>query len=395
MVGRRDHKDRKRARRLLDEAWEALQSSDLVLADKLSKRATAECASYPAAHCERGEILIHAQRFAEADRALRHALALDPRFVEAFAALSRLYEAEDKPAKALEFARRALQSSPRDRGLQSEVRRLEAALPAQRAANELERAVARGAGARLTLSERVSTIDLRQLRRRLVEDGAARLPSFLSGLELEACAGLASAWERSGDGVVERAIHDIPPRVAAMQEELYVAVARIAELRERSLGKAEADDGGDAEADSGNGSGGVDGALQGSLRWPPSLPDLQLAGDRVGQSRFLATELSVEAGAAWKSAECEAAPTIDFPFALACGLGPGELVMSLQDRRQGKRIKERSWALEQGDVLVYALRSRLRRVGGIWGLQPLSQFLRASDHGELSARALLLPVVGS
>ena len=327
---RRDHKAHKRARRLLDEAWDAVDDGDLQLADKLARRAIGECDSYALAHCEHGEIMLRDGRLADADRALRRALALDPRCVDALSALARLYEREDKPAKALAFARRASEAAPRDRELAREVTRLEASLPAQRAADELERAVSARASPPAPRSERVAAIDWAKLAPKFVESGVLHLRAVLTDDEIDACASAPISWHRSTDGVEERALLELPAAIAALLGEFYPAIADCAELRERSLGKA------DAEA-----------AEHSAQRWPMTLADLQAACERLGQERCAATELRLAPKSSWAAPPSEAAG-IEFPFACALGIGEVGSEFCLEDRRPGKRVRSKSWTLARG-----------------------------------------------
>ena len=78
-------KDRRRARKLAEEAWEAVNEGNLDLAEKLIRRAVTAQQDNPVLWLEQGEILGLRHKEAESADAFRAAISLAPTFAEAYA----------------------------------------------------------------------------------------------------------------------------------------------------------------------------------------------------------------------------------------------------------------------------------------------------------------------
>jgi predicted Zn-dependent protease len=76
-------KDRRRARKLADEAWEAVSLRNLDLAEKIIRRAVAAQPDNPVLWDDRGSILALREKPSEAVAAFRTALSLAPTFAGA------------------------------------------------------------------------------------------------------------------------------------------------------------------------------------------------------------------------------------------------------------------------------------------------------------------------
>src|SRR6476661_4809478 len=83
-------KDRRRARKLADQAWEAVDAGNLDLAEKIVRRAVAARQGNPALWNDQGVILALRRKEAEAADAFRAAISLAPTFAEPYARLAAL-----------------------------------------------------------------------------------------------------------------------------------------------------------------------------------------------------------------------------------------------------------------------------------------------------------------
>src|SRR5262245_43284248 len=83
-------KDRRRARKLAEQAWEAVNADNLDLAEKIIRRAVAAQPDNPVLWNDQGVILGLRRKEAEAAEAFRSALSIAPTFAEPFAQLAAL-----------------------------------------------------------------------------------------------------------------------------------------------------------------------------------------------------------------------------------------------------------------------------------------------------------------
>src|SRR5688572_31701703 len=83
-------KDRRRARKLAEDAWDAVNDGNLDLAEKIVRRAVAAQQDNPVLWVDQGVILGLRQNEAEAADAFRAAISLAPTFAEPYARLAAL-----------------------------------------------------------------------------------------------------------------------------------------------------------------------------------------------------------------------------------------------------------------------------------------------------------------
>ena len=77
-------KDRRRARKLADEAWQAVEAGDTGLAEKLIRRAVSTQVDNPRLWNDQGLILVLRANDGEADRAFRYAIRMARDFAEPY-----------------------------------------------------------------------------------------------------------------------------------------------------------------------------------------------------------------------------------------------------------------------------------------------------------------------
>ena len=98
----------------MDEAFEAIEAERPILAEKLSRRAIYAGRVNPRLWLDHGRILAVCGHADEADEAVRQAIALAPRFGEAFAELARMQAGKGKLSQALRLQRRAVELQTED-----------------------------------------------------------------------------------------------------------------------------------------------------------------------------------------------------------------------------------------------------------------------------------------
>src|SRR6516225_3536154 len=89
-------KERRRARKLADEAWQAVEAGNLDMAEKLIRRATSTQPDNARAWNDQGVILNMRGNHAEADRAFRYAIRLARDFAEPYHHLAAIRVQQDR-----------------------------------------------------------------------------------------------------------------------------------------------------------------------------------------------------------------------------------------------------------------------------------------------------------
>src|SRR5262249_24294760 len=105
-------KERRRARKMADEAWDAVEAGNLDLARKLSQRAVTTQPDNPRLWSDRGRILVLSADEHEADRAFRYAIRLTRDFAEPYHHLAALRARQDRLDDALALEADALRLDP-------------------------------------------------------------------------------------------------------------------------------------------------------------------------------------------------------------------------------------------------------------------------------------------
>src|SRR5262245_48406415 len=102
-------KDRRRARKLADQSWEAATADNLDLALKIMRRATTTQPDNPVLWNDLGVLLLRAGDDREADRAFRAALSLAPDYAEPCSHLAAIRVRQGRLDDALLLQARAVQ----------------------------------------------------------------------------------------------------------------------------------------------------------------------------------------------------------------------------------------------------------------------------------------------
>src|SRR5437016_7464585 len=105
-------KDRRRARKLADEAWEAANAGNLDLAEKIIRRAVSAQEDNPVLWNDQGVLLALRHKDLEAAESFRAALSLAPTFAEPYARLAALRMRQGCTREAVALQTQAVNYAP-------------------------------------------------------------------------------------------------------------------------------------------------------------------------------------------------------------------------------------------------------------------------------------------
>src|SRR5262249_30259440 len=107
---------RRRARKLADEAWQAVEAGNLDLAEKIMRRAVSTQKDNPVLWSDQGAILVLRGKDNEAERSFRNALKLVPTFADAYAHLAALRVRQGWFEQAVRLQEQAVAHAPTNAG---------------------------------------------------------------------------------------------------------------------------------------------------------------------------------------------------------------------------------------------------------------------------------------
>src|SRR5919108_1828341 len=105
-------KDRRRARKLAGQAWQAVEAGNLDLAEKIIRRAVAAQQDNPVLWNDQGVVLGLREKTAEAAESFRTALSLAPTFAEPYAHLAALRIRQGAVREAVVLQTQAVKHAP-------------------------------------------------------------------------------------------------------------------------------------------------------------------------------------------------------------------------------------------------------------------------------------------
>jgi hypothetical protein len=382
-------KERRRARKMADEAWEAVDVGNLDLARKLSLRAVTTQPDNPRLWNDRGRILLLSEDVNEADRAFRYAIRMARDYAEPYHHLAAVRACQDRLDDAVALETDALRLDPQNAAYASQ-------LEAYRSAAELQRqdtlsklpwagtpapAVAlpddppeTGAVA-AAWSQRLRLLDWENLGELLTREGCVLLPELLPA---DVCAELREMFDRDdlfvqtvtmdnpdfGEGVYRYFRPPIPVVVAGLRGAIYPPVAAIAN------------------------------SWQGLLEEEETYPsDWEAFRDRcrqAGQTKSTPILLRYGPGG-FNALHRDLRGRVFFPIQLAVVLSPradqttegfqgGEFLFC--DVPEGPKARRREVAAGLGDAALFCTRDRLVRIGGAYGLQPVKHGMAPITAGS-------------
>jgi hypothetical protein len=387
-------KERRRARKLGDEAWEAVEAGNLDLAQKLSRRAVSTQPDNPRLWNDRGRILLLLGDQREADRAFRYAVRLARDFAEPYHHLAAIRLDQNRLDDAAALQADAVQGAPGNaeyaerlavyRTLAEQQR--QETLAKMPGAGEAEPAPppedeAAIAGAATFCEQRLQGYDWDKLGDRLTREGCVVLPELLPP---ETCAEIRSWFEDDnlfvktvvmddpdfGNGVYRYFRPPIPPAVSGLRRAVYPHAAAIANAWQHFLDETET--------------------------YPPQWEQFRDQCRHAGQTKSTALLLRYGPGG-FNALHRDLRGRLFFPIQLAVVLSPrrdqqpdgfqgGEFLLC--DVPEGGKARRREIPAGLGDGLLFCTRDRLVRIGGAYGLQPVKHGMAPLTEGERMALGL-------
>jgi uncharacterized protein len=366
---RQKEKDRRRARKLANEAWEAVEAGNLDLAEKVVRRAVAARPDNPVLWDDQGIILGLRGKEAEAAEAFRTALSLAPTFAEPFAHLAALRARQGFTAEAVALQTQAVGHAPDNTGYAERL----AAYRAMAAKVDAPVAIAPDPPREEPppeadgWPERVAALGWPHLAERLTRDGCVLIPELV---DPATCARLCTMYEDDslfaktvvmdrpefGLGEYRYFRAPLPAVVDQLRRAAYPHVARIANHWQALLGKPE--------------------------RYPAEWKAFRDECRRAGQSTPTPILLRYHAGG-FNALHRDLRGAVFFPIQMAVVLSPwadpadpqaagfrgGDFLFC--DVPEGKKARRRQVAAGLGDAVLFCTRDRLVPVGGVYGLQPV------------------------
>ncbi|HYV35771.1 MAG TPA: 2OG-Fe(II) oxygenase [Gemmataceae bacterium] len=379
-------KDRRRARKLADEAWEAADAGNLDLAEKIIRRAVTAQVDNPVIWNDQGLILAMRQKDAEAAEAFRTALSLVPTFAAPFAHLAALRIRYGFAAEAVTLQTQAVKHAPQN-ALYAEQ------LQAYRAlANHNTEDLTQAAKPRVAvvpkeaiaphvddgLTAHLEQCDWVQLGDLLSRDGFALIPQLLNESDCERLRDMfddddlfAKTVEMDrpdfGKGVYRYFLAPIPDIVRQLRVAMYAKIVVIANQWQELLGVPR--------------------------RFPKDWNAFREECIHAGQTKSTPILLKYGPGG-FNGLHRDLRGEVFFPIQLAVVLS--RRVESLDhpkdgfqggnflfcDLPEGKKSRRREMAASIGDALLFCTRDRLAAVGGVYGLQPVKHGVTTITAGE-------------
>jgi hypothetical protein len=364
-------KDRRRARKLADQAWEAANGHNLDLAIKIMRRAVDTQPDNPVLWNDLGVLLLRSGDDRAADRAFRSALSLAPDQAEPYDRLAAIRVRQGRLDDALLLQARALQYDP---GNPDHAERLEAyrALAGQKSSAVIPPPASPPSGEEVdnlavaAVEEQLGALDWHALAQRLTREGCLLLAGLL---DADSCARLRALYVQDdlfartvvmdrpdfGRGAYRYFRAPLPLLVDGLRRAVYPHVARIANHWQELLGD--------------------------ELRFPEVWEEYREVCARAGQTTPTPILLRYEPGG-FNALHRDLRGNVFFPIQVAVVLSPradeslsGEgftggdfLLCDVPPRPNSKR---RAFAAGLGDALLFCTRDRLEKVGVVVGLQPV------------------------
>lgn len=223
-------KNRRRARKLADQAWESVDADNLDMAMKLIRRATDVFAGNPILWNDRGLIHMMRDETDQASKSFLAALALTPDFAEAYAHLAGIALQEGKPREAAELIARAAALQPAN-ATYTQLKDAYAAA-ATRVTESVRETKDETPTWTRNLASRVDRFDWEPIEEELTDRGLAVLPRLLSDDE---CAFFRDMFEdplrtaqqvvmdkqHFGRGVYKYLRSPLPEEIVGIRQTLY------------------------------------------------------------------------------------------------------------------------------------------------------------------------------
>jgi hypothetical protein len=365
-------KDRRRARKLAEQAWDAVNADNLDLAVKIIRRAVDAQPDNPVLWNDQGALLMRAGEDRAAEKSFLAALSLAADYAEPYAHLASLRVKQGRLIDAVAFQEAAVRFAPdvpayaerlaAYRALTGRPGEMVAPAPTPPAPTLEDRDALVLADWR----ERLAELDWHAMTKRLTRDGCLLLAGLL---DAGTCARLRALFDEDerfaktvimdredfGRGTYRYFRAPIPPLIDGLRRAVYPHAARIANEWQELLGSTE--------------------------RFPDEWEGFRDVCRAAGQESPTPILLKYEAGG-FNALHRDLRGAVYFPLQLAVLLSPRSanvedregfeggdfLLCDVPQREKGQR---KALPAGLGDAVLFCTRDRLVSVGGTYGLQPV------------------------
>jgi hypothetical protein len=392
---RQRDKNRRRASRMAQQAWEAADEENFDLAVKIIRRAVELSPGNPVLWHDQGVLLLKLDEDEKAARSFEVAIQLAPDFADAFASLAEIRARQGHAELAAKLQRQAVRHAPSSTRQQNTLAAYEAlassaqggeALSGRQAASPLGECPTerRLPGWWAACATRIQNLDWPEVDRCLTARGLAHVPALLDS---EPCETLRAMFDvdrlfaktvamnkaRFGSGTYRYFAAPIPEPVNAIRRAVDPHVAEVANRWQELLGHLR--------------------------RYPTVWTDFRCECAAAGQTTPSPLMLRYEAGG-FNALHQDIRGAAFFPVQLVIVLSPragsaaahgagfagGEFLLCDQpERRPSDR---QSIPAGLGDAILFFTRERLVRVGGAYGLTPVKHGLARIASGVRYAMGL-------
>jgi hypothetical protein len=364
-------KERRRARKLADEAWQAAEGGNLDLAEKIIRRAVAAQLDNPVLWDDQGAILLLRGKEDEAEKSFRNALRLVPTYAEALAHLAGLRARRGWYEQAVRLQEQAVTHAPNNAGHAEKLAAYRALLADEAARHPQPPSVPEPQPVAPAVDlpavdwpGRVADLDWKAVGEALTREGCVLVPRLM---EADACARLRDLFDRDdlfaktvtmdqptfGRGAYRYFRPPVPELIEGLRRAIYPHAARVANRWQEMLREGE--------------------------RFPDDWDAFRAVCRQAGQTAPTPILLRYEAGG-FNALHRDLRGAVFFPIQMAVVLSPrrdqsaggfegGEFLF--RDVPERPRSRRREVAAGLGDAILFCTRDRLVPIGGVYGLQPV------------------------
>ncbi|MBL8795683.1 MAG: 2OG-Fe(II) oxygenase [Planctomycetia bacterium] len=381
-------KDRRRARKLADEAWEAVNEQNLDLAEKIIRRAVATQPDNPVLWNDQGMVLALRSKDRDAEEAFRTAISLAPTYAEPMAQLAAMRARGGYLRDAVRLMETATQFARQSAAYAERLAAYQALIESQLVQDEpmTTQVLPPPAFAETPpvsaheeqMRNTAKVLDWADIGQRLTRDGCVLIPTLL---DPTTCVALQRMFEDDrlfaktvvmdradfGRGVYRYFQAPIPPLVDGVRRAVYPHVARIINEWQGLLNETD--------------------------RFPEEWEGFRLQCQAAGQTTPTPILLQYGPGG-FNALHRDLRGTVYFPIQMAVVLSPvreasnsasegfrgGEFVFC--DAPASKKARRLEIPAGLGDALLFCTRDRLVRVGGAYGLQPVKHGVNHITEGS-------------
>jgi hypothetical protein len=365
-------KERRRARKLADEAWQAAEGGNLDLAEKIIRRAVGVQPDNPVLWDDQGAILLMRGKEDEAEKSFKNALRLVPTYAEALAHLAALRARRGWLEQAVRLQEQAVTHAPGNVGFAEKLQAYRALLAdeaARRPPPSPEPPPPAAPPPALDLPAvdwpaRVAALDWPAIGEALTREGCVLVPRLMRPDE---CARLRDLFDRDdlfaktvtmdqptfGRGIYRYFRAPVPELVEGLRRAAYPHVARVANRWQQLLRESD--------------------------RYPDEWEAFREVCRQAGQTSPTPILLRYGPGG-FNAPHRDLRGAAFFPVQMAVVLSPrrdqaadGFEGGAFQFRDVPERPKSRRRDLPAGlgDAVLFCTRDRLVPIGGVHGLQPV------------------------